>query len=554
MKILIVDDEPINRILLLNMLNAEGYEDCIEAENGSQAIEKFKSESPDLILLDVIMPDMSGFDVVPQLRKHTSKEYLPILFITALEDKASLVKCLEVGGNDFATKPFDKHILIAKIRAHLKIRALSQRIEQQNKALLLFNQRVAREHAIVEHIFSNAIVNDPRVASYFDYCIKPADSFNGDLFLCEKSLSGGIYFVVGDFTGHGLASAVGALPVTRAFQEMSQQGVTVAEIARELNNILLKFLPHDMFMAAVIGEIDLTGSHITLWQGGMPAVILTGKMASELRQRPSRHMALGILDDDEFDMACDTVHLAHNEQLIIVSDGLIEVMDSKKNMLLEDGINDVIKTKLVNNEVITAQALYESALFFNVNDSFDDDVSAVIFSAQPIQLLPTVKSQLGLPSTHEVALTADLLKQPDVLQRVLQIAGQCEGVQSIRSVLYTVLSELFNNALEHGVLKLNSEMKSTSEGFHAYYELREAALKKLDEANITIRIKSLPSEQKIQVSVMDSGEGFDWDSLKNVNNDESFGRGLAMVHALCSKVGFEDGGRKVTCVIETGPC
>jgi len=264
MKILIVDDEPINRILLLNMLSAEGYDDCIEAENGTQAIEKFKSEAPDLILLDVVMPDMSGFDVVPQLRKHASEEYLPILFITALEDKASLVKCLEVGGNDFATKPFDKHILVAKIRAHLKIRALSLRIEQQNKALLLFNQRVAREHAIVEHIFSNAIVNDPQVLSYFDYYIKPAESFNGDVFLCEKNPNGGIYFAVGDFTGHGLASAVGALPVTRAFQEISQQGVTVSEIARELNSILLKFLPHDMFMAAVIGEIDSTGSHITL--------------------------------------------------------------------------------------------------------------------------------------------------------------------------------------------------------------------------------------------------------------------------------------------------
>lgn len=553
MKILIVDDEPINRLLLLNMLTTEGYDDCIEAENGTQAIEKFKSEAPDLILLDVVMPDMSGFDVVPQLRKLASAEYLPILFITALEDKASLVKCLEVGGNDFATKPFDKHILIAKIRAHLKIRTLNLRVEQQNKALLLFNQRVAREHAIVEHIFNNAIVNDPQVLSYFNYYIKPAESFNGDVFLCEKNPNGGIYFAVGDFTGHGLASAVGALPVTRAFQEMTQQGVTVSEIARELNNILLKFLPHDMFMAAVIGEIDSTGSHIILWQGGMPAVLTVGKMASELRQRPSRHMALGILDDDEFDTACDTIHLSHGEQLIIVSDGLIEVFDKNNGMLMEDGISNLIKEALSNHKAITAQSLYESALKFNVSDSFDDDVSVIIFSAKPIQLFPSEKNQFGLPSSHEVALTAELLKQPDILQQVLQIAGQCEGVQSIRSVLYTVLSELFNNSLEHGVLKLDSDMKSTTEGFHAYYELREASLKALSDASITIRIESLPNEQKIQVSVLDSGDGFSWDSVDNVSTDESYGRGLAMVCALCEQVQFEEGGRKVTCLLDTNP-
>jgi anti-sigma regulatory factor (Ser/Thr protein kinase) len=264
-------------------------------------------------------------------------------------------------------------------------------------------------------------------------------------------------------------------------------------------------------------------------------------------------MALGILDDEEFDTACDTVHLSHGEQLIIVSDGLIEVFDSNNDMLMEDGISDIIKDKLLNSETITAQSLYEKALQFNVSDSFDDDVSAIIFSAKPIQLLPSVKNQFGLPSSHEVALTAELLKQPDILQRVLQIAGQCEGVQSIRSVLYTVLSELFNNALEHGVLKLDSEIKSTTEGFHSYYEMREASLKELSDASITIRIESLPNEQKIQVSVLDSGDGFSWDSLQNVTNDESFGRGLAMVHALCEQVRFEEGGRKVIGTLSTNP-
>jgi anti-sigma regulatory factor (Ser/Thr protein kinase) len=119
--------------------------------------------------------------------------------------------------------------------------------------------------------------------------------------------------------------------------------------------------------------------------------------------------------------------------------------------------------------------------------------------------------------------------------------------------LYTVLSELFNNALEHGVLKLDSEMKSTTEGFHSYYELREASLKELSDASITIRIESLPNEQKIQVSVLDSGDGFSLDSLQNVTNDESFGRGLAMVHALCEQVRFEEGGRKVIVTLSTNP-
>lgn len=569
MKILIVDDESINRILLVNLLENAGYTDCIEAANGAEAIDKYKREQPDLVLLDVVMPDMSGFDVVKHLRSHATEHYLPILFITALDDKESLVKCLDVGGNDFATKPFDKHILIAKIRAHLQIRALSLRIEQQNKALLLFNQRVAREHAIVEHIFSNAIVNDPKVLSYFDYCIKPAQSFNGDVFLCEASPSGGIYFVVGDFTGHGLASAVGALPVTRAFQELSQQGVSVSELAKELNHILLKFLPHDMFMAAVVGEIDASGTRVTLWQGGMPAVICNTSQANKesafiggsrfeevgmpegLRQIPARHMALGILENEEFDTQCDTISLSRGTQLIVVSDGLIEVANGTNHMLMEEGLVDIIHSMKRENQTVTAEGLYQKVLNYSVSKTFDDDISAVIFASQPIELVPKDNSGIALPSLHEIALSAEHLKQPDVLQRVLQIAGQCEGIQNVRSILYTVISELFNNALEHGVLLLDSKLKSTSEGFHTYYQLREKLLNQLSDASITITIEALPNQHKIRITVKDSGCGFSWDNLKSVNDDESYGRGLALVQAMCEQMWFEDKGSKVICTIDT---
>lgn len=569
MKILIVDDESINRILLVNLLENAGYTDCIEAANGVEAIDKYKREQPDLVLLDVVMPDMSGFDVVKHLRSHATEHYLPILFITALDDKESLVKCLDVGGNDFATKPFDKHILIAKIRAHLQIRALSLRIEQQNKALLLFNQRVAREHAIVEHIFSNAIVNDPKVLSYFDYCIKPAQSFNGDVFLCEASPSGGIYFVVGDFTGHGLASAVGALPVTRAFQELSQQGVSVSELAKELNHILLKFLPHDMFMAAVVGEIDASGTRVTLWQGGMPAVICNTSQANKesafiggarfeevgmpggLRQIPARHMALGILENEEFDTQCDTISLSRGTQLIVVSDGLIEVVNGTNHMLMEEGLVDIIHSMKRDNQTVTAEGLYQKVRNYSVSKTFDDDISAVIFASQPIELVPKDSSGIALPSLHEIALSAEHLKQPDVLQRVLQIAGQCEGIQNVRSILYTVISELFNNALEHGVLLLDSELKSTSEGFHTYYQLREKLLNQLSDASITITIEALPNQHKIRITVKDSGCGFSWDNFKSVNDDESYGRGLALVQAMCEQMWFEDKGSKVICSVDT---
>ena len=556
MKILIVDDEAINRSLLANMLHNAGYGQCVEAVDGIEAVKKFKNEKPDLVLLDVVMPGLSGFDVAPIIRELAKGSYLPILFITALEDKESLVRCLDVGGNDFVIKPFDRHILIAKIRAHLKIRALSERIEQQNKALRLFNQRVAREHAIVEHIFSHAIVNRPEVMAHFDCFLKPAETFNGDLFLCESSPRGGIYFVVGDFTGHGLASAIGALPVTRAFQELSQQGVSISEIITELNRVLIKFLPSDMFMAAVVGEINAGGNRVNLWQGGMPAVIVSAKTDSGLRSIPSRHMALGILDEHELNTDCDTIQLGCNEQLVICSDGLIESTNQKGEMLLEEGLVDIVKKQIRTHGKIESNALFLSAKKHCAASSFHDDVTLVVFTSQPIKMSMSQTPDIGLPSVHEIALDAEHLKQPDILQRVLQLAGQCEGIQAVRSIIYTVLSELFNNALEHGVLKLDSKIKADSSGFHQYYENREASLRALSYGQINIRLESLPLKGKVLIAVEDSGEGFEWNKASTLGrhhsvHDENFGRGLPLLHALCERVWFENGGSKVVCLLDT---
>jgi DNA-binding response OmpR family regulator len=124
LKVLVVDDQELNRNLLNHMLKHEGF-DVVLAENGRQAIEVCKREDPDLVLLDVVMPELDGYETAPLLKELSTEVYLPIIFITALGDQDSLRRCLEVGGDDFLNKPFDRVILQAKIKAHSRIRNLS---------------------------------------------------------------------------------------------------------------------------------------------------------------------------------------------------------------------------------------------------------------------------------------------------------------------------------------------------------------------------------------------------------------------------------------------
>ena len=115
-KILIVDDVMSNVLLLKILLTNEKFQVCT-ANNGNMCIEQAKKEKPDLILLDVMMPDISGFDTAVILKKDPETLDIPIIFLTALNNPSDLVKGFQVGANDFLTKPFNKEELVMRVPA-----------------------------------------------------------------------------------------------------------------------------------------------------------------------------------------------------------------------------------------------------------------------------------------------------------------------------------------------------------------------------------------------------------------------------------------------------
>lgn len=123
-KILIVDDEPINVLIAQKILQKKDY-DVITAASGAEALEKIKETPPDLILLDIMMPEMNGFEVCNQLQKNQKTKDIPVIFLTAVAEKESIVKGFEVGGVDYLTKPFNNLELLARVKAHISLKLAS---------------------------------------------------------------------------------------------------------------------------------------------------------------------------------------------------------------------------------------------------------------------------------------------------------------------------------------------------------------------------------------------------------------------------------------------
>ena len=149
-KILIVDDVMSNVLLLKILLTNEKYQVCT-ANCGNMCIEQAKAEKPDLILLDVMMPDISGFDAAQILKKDPETAHIPIIFLTALNNPSDLVHGFQVGANDFLTKPFNKEELVVRVFHQIKLVAATRIIEHQNEELRATISNRDKMYSVIAH-------------------------------------------------------------------------------------------------------------------------------------------------------------------------------------------------------------------------------------------------------------------------------------------------------------------------------------------------------------------------------------------------------------------
>ena len=149
-KILIVDDVMSNVLLLKILLTNEKYQVCT-ANCGNMCIEQAKAEKPDLILLDVMMPDISGFDAAQILKKDPDTAHIPIIFLTALNNPSDLVHGFQVGANDFLTKPFNKEELVVRVFHQIKLVAATRIIEHQNEELRATISNRDKMYSVIAH-------------------------------------------------------------------------------------------------------------------------------------------------------------------------------------------------------------------------------------------------------------------------------------------------------------------------------------------------------------------------------------------------------------------
>ena len=539
-KILVVDDIATNRKLLKHTLKTLNDYEVIEAANGLEAITRFEEEQPDLILMDINMPEMDGRQSASAIKAIESDTYTPIIFVTALSAEDSLASALAAGGDDFISKPFNIEVLESKINAHLRIRELTQQLTEKNELLISHNQHLVHEQELIEHFFENALQQSFLDDNYIKYHMSSKSTFNGDVLLIKRGINGSMYILMGDFTGHGLTAAMGSLPVSMIFFAMASKGLAIGDIAAGFNSQLRKIMPSGMFLAATLLELNATGDTLSVWMGGMPENYWLNKDGGLKDCIHSQHMPLGVLNEDEFDFSIQTFNIEKDDKIYLYTDGITEAKNPAGELFGDDKLKDTLLSSGDDRFEKVLSTLKE----FTDTSEHDDDVSLLEITCNKLPALEEDERTYTLPWHTSISISAHEMRSGNSVSAVSTMLGSLSALARHQGILQVLISEMYFNALDHSILNLNSSNKTDDDQFTEYYRDREEKLQNLQDASIVFDFEYYVEDTQpyLKIRIKDSGKGYQG-SEEKATDDLLHGRGLTIIHSFCENVAFLEEGR-----------
>lgn len=337
-RILIVDDEAPNRDLLEGLVETFGHQP-ITASSGAEALELI-SPDIDLVLLDVMMPGMDGFEVARRIRDHTDGNTLPIVMTTALTEKSDRLRAVEAGANDFITKPIDKTELKVRMMSQLRLKEAQDEVKCQREELRRRNAEMEADLNLAREIqqafLPQQYISFPRLASspqgalQFHHRYQPASTLGGDftdvLILSDTRV--GVFIC--DVMGHGVRSALVTAVTRGLIEELLPGEIEPGQFLSQLNKGLMAILKRTrtpMFASAFFLVADLETKTMAFANAGHPSPLHLRRdsktVAPLLHAEEGAGPALGVLE--EYSYTSFECPLHSGDLFLLFTDGLTEV-------------------------------------------------------------------------------------------------------------------------------------------------------------------------------------------------------------------------------------
>lgn len=555
--ILVIDDDDFLNELFCQFLMTKGFQ-TESAHSFAEAIAQLNLHSNvDLILLDYQLGDGTGLELLAKIKGYLERMQTPVIMVSGNEDPVFLEECFAAGVADYIIKPVNLSLLALKVSALIKSVNLQRLISLQNIELERFKREAEREESIAKLTYEYLLNQNSQLIDGVSIWLKPSTSFSGDIALAKLSPSGDLYFLLADATGHGLSAAITVMPVVSIFNSMVAKGFHIQAIVAELNRKLVRDTPPDRFVAAVLIQIQQERKELDVWNGGMPAIYWTdnGEVKREFK---SQHMALGILDEEFFDATIETCEIEESGTILIYTDGLIEEADENGVSFSSARVLDVIKAAPIDLQ----QTLINELAVHTGRDLYRDDVS--ICTLNPQVILKSCALQLHENLSHgyvqedigefswSVKITGKKIANCELPPLCNKFLRYIDLNQYFCQIVFLVVSEMVSNAIDHGILKLDSTLKDAPEGFARYFAERERRLSQLTSNDaIELRLEWVAGacQHQLLLSVKDSGAGYVHVDQNISDNLGLSGRGLELIRSLAKSVEVIAPGNMIKAVI-----
>lgn len=378
--ILVVDDDEDLRTLTGLFLKQKGYH-IWEANDGFHALDQAPKLQPDLILLDVMMPGMDGYQVCEKLKQNPLTQDIPVIFLSSLTDSKDKIKGLEIGGVDFINKLGDKAEMLARVQTHLKIRSL-------NKALILSNQELIKKQKYLDDDLTAAAViqrsllplQRPDVAKlHIAWKCLPCDQIGGDVFNVLRVDDDHVVFYMLDVSGHGVPSAMVTVSVSQHLQEynhlFSQMHTQTIITPKEMLKILDKEFPlerFDKFFTIFYMVVNVrTGSLLYSNAGHPPAIMLHPDKNYELLEKGGT--VIGIDESIPFDEG--EKQFISQDKIFLYTDGVTEFQNAKEELYGANRLYNLLEKNKHESIENIIEIVFQSLREFGGNEPLHDDVS-----------------------------------------------------------------------------------------------------------------------------------------------------------------------------------
>jgi phosphoserine phosphatase RsbU/P len=365
-KILIVDDTPAN-IQILNEVLQSNYV-IFFATNGPDALRIVQREIPDLILLDIMMPEMDGYEVCTRIKADPRTHQIPVIFITAMTDEEDEAKGLECGAIDYITKPISPPIVTARVKNHLELKSQRDALEELSMELVDKNRQLENERSLAHKVLENILPRHFDLPGFTTAVIfRPSDQLGGDFF--DAWSSGDFsHFLIGDISGHSTSAALMMAVSKGIFRSLGNTMTDPVAIVRAANRMLCPMmLDSQMFLTLVyvlFDRRDNTASFVSA--GHNPVYHLDG---SKIITIDSTGPVIGWDEADSW----EAVRCRFDPGMLIFlyTDGLTEAMDAAGR---EFGTRLLTELADFRAPQAFADEIFAAAETFNAGN-FADDVT-----------------------------------------------------------------------------------------------------------------------------------------------------------------------------------